>query len=202
MDYSVCDIEQLNCITDQLERIEERAGELIRDGRTICIAIDGRCGSGKTTVAELLAKRLNATLFHMDDFFLRAEQRTPERLATPGGNVDYERFIEEIMQPMREGKEVFLRKFNHATFQPGEPVKVDINRVVIVEGSYSCLPILREYYDLKLFVVAEKEERLKRIYKRSGPQKYEMFINKWIPMEELYFSGIDTEKCCDFVVNN
>ena len=32
----------------------------------------------------------------MDDYFLQPYQRTEERLAEPGGNVDYERFKEEI----------------------------------------------------------------------------------------------------------
>ena len=61
------------------------------------IAIDGMCGSGKTTLANYLAKELNASLFHMDDFFLQPHQRTPERLADPGGNVDYERFKAEVL---------------------------------------------------------------------------------------------------------
>ena len=33
----------------------------------------------------------------MDDFFLRPEQRRPERFAEPGGNVDRERFAAEVL---------------------------------------------------------------------------------------------------------
>ena len=62
--------------------------------RPILVAIDGRCGSGKTTLGEYLKGQLDCNLFHMDDFFLRMEQRTPDRMKETGGNVDYERFYE------------------------------------------------------------------------------------------------------------
>lgn len=47
------------------------------------VAIDGPCASGKTTLANALGGALGLTVFHMDDFFLRPSQRTPERLAEP-----------------------------------------------------------------------------------------------------------------------
>ena len=66
--------------------------------RPILVAIDGRCGSGKTTLGEYLKGQLDCNLFHMDDFFLRMEQRTPDRMKETGGNVDYERFYETVSQ--------------------------------------------------------------------------------------------------------
>lgn len=45
----------------------------------ILVAIDGRCGSGKTTLGEYLGQVFDCNVFRMDDFFLRMEQRTPER---------------------------------------------------------------------------------------------------------------------------
>ena len=60
--------------------------------KPLLIAVEGRCASGKTTLASALQKELGCCVFHMDDFFLRPEQRTRERLLTAGGNIDYERF--------------------------------------------------------------------------------------------------------------
>lgn len=40
----------------------------------------------------------------MDDFFLRIEQRTPERMTEVGGNVDYERFLETVLFPVSAKK--------------------------------------------------------------------------------------------------
>ena len=42
--------------------------------------------------------QFDCNLFHMDDFFLRMEQRTPDRMKETGGNVDYERFYETVSQ--------------------------------------------------------------------------------------------------------
>ena len=74
--------------------------------KRITIAIDGSCTSGKSTLAAALASELDCNLFHMDDFFLRPQQRTAERYAEAGGNVDYERFYREVLKPLKTG-EVF-----------------------------------------------------------------------------------------------
>ena len=64
-------------------------------GRYI-VAIDGRCGAGKSTLAQKLARDLGGRVVCADDFFLRPEQRTPERLAEPGGNLDRERMKSDV----------------------------------------------------------------------------------------------------------
>ena len=48
------------------------------------VAIDGNSGAGKSTLAALIADVYDCNLFHMDDFFLRPEQRTEERLKETG----------------------------------------------------------------------------------------------------------------------
>ena len=52
------------------DRLNEAVASLNKD-RDVLIAIDGKCASGKTTLAERLALKYKANLFHMDDFFLR-----------------------------------------------------------------------------------------------------------------------------------
>lgn len=74
----------------------------------LIVAIDGRCGSGKTTLGEYLEQVFDCNLFRMDDFFLRMEQRTPQRLKETGGNVDYERFEETVLRPDLSEADSFL----------------------------------------------------------------------------------------------
>ena len=78
---------------------------LDRQTRVIA-AIDGRCGAWKSTLAAQLQAQLSCRVFHMDDFFLRPEQRTAARLAQPGENVDHERFLSEVLQPALRGEAV------------------------------------------------------------------------------------------------
>lgn len=80
-----------------LEHILNFIADINSKKNRLLIAIDGMSGAGKTTLAEQLAERLDANVFHMDDFFLRPEQRTEERSREIGGNVDYERFHNEIL---------------------------------------------------------------------------------------------------------
>ena len=95
--------------------IRRRVDMLLTDQQQVLIAIDGSCTSGKSTLAAALAEVLDCNLFHMDDFFLRPEQRTPERLDETGGNVDYERFREEVLLPLRTGTAFAYRPYDCKT---------------------------------------------------------------------------------------
>jgi len=50
----------------------------------LLVAIDGRCASGKTSIALELKDIYGCNVIHMDHFFLREEQRTAERLNAVG----------------------------------------------------------------------------------------------------------------------
>lgn len=106
---------------------------LDRQTRVIA-AIDGRCGAGKSTLAAQLQAQLSCRVFHMDDFFLRPEQRTAARLAQPGENVDHERFLSEVLQPALRGEAVTYRPFRCARQALDEPVTVPAARLTIVEA--------------------------------------------------------------------
>ena len=49
--------------------LEEKKGS----DEPLLAAIDGRCGSGKTTLGEYLKQVFDCNLFRMDDFFLQME---------------------------------------------------------------------------------------------------------------------------------
>lgn len=135
-------------------------------------------------------------MFHMDDFFLRPSQRTPERLREPGGNVDYERFLGEVLVPLRKGEPFVYRPYDCKTQALKEPVAVQQHPVNIIEGSYSCHPALWDYYDLHIFLTVEPSEQLRRIALRNGTD-LQMFQEKWIPLEEHYFSACQIEQHCE-----
>lgn len=170
------------------------------DKKRIIVAIDGRCGAGKTTVAKRLAERLNLAVFHMDDFYLQKHQRTEERYNEPGGNVDRERFLEEVLKPLYEGaEEILYRPINCGTFDVSEGEIIRPGRIVIVEGSYSLHPDLRDYYTYKVFLDIDTDAQLMRIEKRNTPEQVEAFKTRWIPLEEKYFEELEIRKYADRV---
>ncbi len=165
-------------------------------GRVV-LAIEGGAGSGKTTLAETLAGLYpGATVFHADDFFPRPEQRTAERLAQPGGNLDRERLEEEILRPLRRGETVTYRPFDCGAMTLKAPVTVCPGPLNIVEGSYSFHPALAAYYDLSVFLDITPEAQRRRILARNGPEWAAAFFQRWIPLENTYFRATDTANRC------
>ena len=49
------------------------------------LAIDGRCGSGKSSLGGLLARLYPCTLVHMDDFYMPPEGRQENWMEIPAG---------------------------------------------------------------------------------------------------------------------
>jgi len=167
--------------------------------RPFLIAIDGMCGSGKTTLGNHLAKELSASLFHMDDFFLQPHQRTEERLSEPGGNVDHERFKEEVLNHVADESGVTFRPFNCQEWKLAvKAVTVPYNDIVIVEGSYSHHPYFEDVYNVKIFLEISFEEQKRRIIARDGNDIWPMFEEKWIPMENRYFESYKIKEKSDF----
>ena len=167
----------------------------------VLVAIDGRCGAGKSTLAAQLREQLPCRVFHMDDFFLRPEQRTAARLAQPGENVDHERFLTEVLLPARRGEDVTYRPYLCARRSLDAPVAAPAARLTIVEGAYACHPALWEYYDLWVFLTVDSEEQLRRIQARNGPERAIQFRDRWIPLEEAYFAAFDVAARCDMLLH-
>lgn len=167
----------------------------------LIVAVDGRCAAGKTTFAQRAGELFDCNVFHMDDFFLPFEKRTPERLAAPGGNVDYERAGEELFGPLSRGEALAHRAFDCSTGTMGDPVGIPFQRLNIVEGSYALHPALAGYSQLHLFFTCSPEVQLERLGRREEPESLENFREKWIPLEEAYFSGLSIETQCDVTVD-
>lgn len=170
------------------------------DREQTVVAIEGGSASGKTTLAALLEQVYDCTVFHMDDYFLQPEQRTPQRLAEPGGNVDRERFAQEILLPLKRGENICYRPFDCQTQSLLPPVMVQPKPLVIVEGAYSMHPELAEQYDLSAFLRVPPEVQRRRIGVRNTPEMAERFFSTWIPMEHMYFDAMDTANRCDLIL--
>ena len=171
-----------------LEMLKKQIDTLLEEKNFVLVAIDGKCTSGKTTLASKLAEIYDCNVFHMDDFFLRPEQRTPERFAEVGGNVDYERFQEEVLLPLKSGKAFSYRPFDCSTFTLAAPVAVAPKRLNIIEGPYSHHPYFGNPYDLKILLTVDEETQQQRILERPS-FLHKRFFEEWIPMENRYFDG-------------
>jgi uridine kinase/uncharacterized membrane protein len=158
--------------------------------KPVFVALDGKCGAGKTTLAALIAEVYGAAVIPTDHFFLRPEQRTPERGAEAGGNIDYERFEEEVIRSLKAGGAFSYKPYDCSTQSLSEPVEVGENRLYIIEGTYSAHPKFKDLYDMEVFLYVKPDEQLRRI-KIRNPETAERFKNEWIPKEEKYFESLN-----------
>lgn len=177
-----------------LDKLKEKGGCAIA-------AIDGMCASGKTTLASIIGKVLGAPVYHMDDFFLPPVKRTKERLSETGGNVDYERFRTDVLDPLLSGKPFSFRPFDCSKMDFADPLFCEPAPLSIVEGSYACHPALTDDYDYKIFLSVDPALQLERIRTRNGERMLERFKNEWIPMEMRYFEAFDIKTKADYTIH-
>ena len=183
-----------------LDGAKQQINGLLAEKDFVLVAIDGPCTAGKTTLAARLAEIYDCNVFHMDDFFLRRSQRTQARFAEAGGNVDYERFREEVLLPLKTGLPFSYRPFDCSTFTLAEPVPVIPKRLNIIEGTYSHHPYFGDPYDLKLLLTVDEETQRQRILQRPA-FLHKRFFEEWIPMENRYFAMLENMASGAFTSN-
>ena len=188
---------------------EERPSAYLRRHgvRPYVVAVDGRCGSGKTGFSRVVEQLIPGTkhVAHMDDLYLPWEERAPDWMEVPAGNMDLERLQREILIPVRAGEPM-----TYGSFLPGAPVldeygdPIDVDpddvELILVEGTYSQHPSLAGYYDYKIFLTCDREEQTRRLQEREGDY-YPTFNQLWRALEEKYFAACGTKAAADLVVD-
>lgn len=172
-----------------------------KEGARLVVGIDGNAAAGKTTLAQCLSELYECEVIHMDDFFLPPSLRTKERLAEAGGNVHYERFLEETAKGIQSGRDFSYRAFSCREMDYTGKYVINGRKMLVVEGAYSMRPEFRELYDFKIFMKLPLEKQLERIRKRNGEGQCEIFRTKWIPMENNYFEVFQVEADCNFIIS-
>ena len=174
---------------------------LTSNNQQIIIAIEGPCTSGKTTLANEIAAEFDCNIIHIDDFFLPPEKKKTERLSEPGGNIDYERFFDEVVRNLKSDKVFTYGKFTCRYGKITEQIEFTPKKLTIVEGVYSMHPYYGDIYDYKIFLDISEETKINRLKIRS-PEKIDRFINEWIHMENKYFKECHIKEKCDIIIDN
>ncbi|MFU0832230.1 MAG: DNK domain-containing protein [Oscillospiraceae bacterium] len=171
------------------------------DKKPVILAVDGRCGSGKTFLAKLLAEVFGCEVFHMDDFFLPVRDRQADWMLQPAGNIDRARFLNEVLIPLKKGENIQYRPYS---CQKGEtlPLRtVKPGRLAIVEGSYSLHTDFRKFYDYRVFLTCSSNVQQRRIFLRGNGSRLHDFLETWIPLEERYITAMNVIDICDLTID-
>lgn len=172
---------------------------LAESGRAAVVAVDGRCGSGKTALGTALGRAFGCPVVHTDDYYLPFARRSQNWQATPAANMDFARLRAEVLDPLRAGQPAVYRPYDCHADCFGAEVPLPARRLLVLEGSYSHHPILGGY-DMTVFVTCPPQCQAERLHTREG-ENYDMFRSCWVPLEEGYFAVFDIENKADCVVN-
>ena len=123
----------------------------------------------------------------------------PQRYEETGGNIDYERFHQEVLLPLQTGNAFSYRPFDCSTFTLEEPVAVTPKKLTLIEGSYSHHPYFGNAYDLKILLTIDSGTQRQRILERPAFLQ-ERFFSLWIPMENRYLEAFQIAEKADLVL--
>ncbi len=177
-----------------------RLAALQKRGRPTAVAIDGQAAAGKTTAAAYLSELFFAPVVHMDDFYPPPDIRTQRRLAEPGGNVHYERFISEVLPHLGSGAAFSYRVFDCGRAAYAGTRDIPASQLVLVEGAYSLHPAFGNPYAASAFFAVSAAEQERRIRARNGAAAWERFCDIWVPMEDRYHDAFGIRARCGDVI--
>ena len=160
------------------------------------VGIDGLAGSGKSTLAARLAAEVPGTAVVDVDDFCGLTNDGWWRWADPV------RVRDEVVEPFRRGETIRYRPFDWdgGLGEPRPERVIPEPTMLIVEGVSALHPILRERYDVRLWVECPQPVRLARGLERDGEVTRAQWV-RWMAEEERYVRKARPLECADLVIS-
>ena len=152
------------------------------------IAIDGRAGAGKTTLARELYERLSqdksVSVIHMDDLYNGWHNAL---------NIDLTSKLETIIDAFVTQVEISIPIFNWTTMSFDSSQLLVPSEVLIIEGVGAGQKVVRDAGAILHWLDIESEEGLARVLARDGMQ-IEIHMRQWQVDQEEHFQRDATRK--------
>lgn len=166
------------------------------------VAIDGRSGTGKSTLAQALAERLAATVIEGDDFYAGGtgiEGDPPQSRAARCIDWLAQR---RVLALLRSGQGASYHAFDWDAFDGSvlpEATLVAPAPVILLEGVYAARPELRDLLDLTILAAVPDAVRNARLIAREG--EIGPWEVQWHEAEDWYFAHAAPPEVFDLVLD-
>lgn len=186
---------------DAIRRIEE----LLQTTAPVVVAVDGRSGTGKSTLSTWMAECLEGTRVDQDDFYAGGDiyewrRLTPQQKADRV--IDWKRVRATVLLPLRAGKVASWHPFNWETMTGLAPDLITAwpSNLLILDGAYSARPELADLIDLSILVVLDDSVRRDRLRQREGEDIASAWHQVWDEAEDWYFTKVRPPETFDLVI--
>ncbi len=166
-----------------------------RLGPVRLVCVDGPAGSGKTTLAGLLAAELGAggmttSVLHLDDLY--------EGWSGLGGV--WERLDQQVLQPLAHGRAGRWQRYDWGLERFTEWIDLPVPDCLLVEGCGSAPRAVDGRAVLIAWVEVPADLRLARGLAREGEDKRDHWL-RWMAEEVTEFAREQTRERADVVVD-
>lgn len=152
--------------------------------------VDGRSGSGKTTVATELARSTGAQLLSLDDVYPGWD----------GLEAAEAHVLQHVLRALAEGRPPRWRSWNWADARPGAWHDVDPQRHLVIEGCGAISAAARALADHALWIeLPDDVERRRRAIARDG-EAFARNWQRWARQEEWHAHLHDPRGTADEVM--
>jgi uridine kinase len=191
-----------------VDKVVSEIHRLLRHKNPVLVAIDGRSGTGKSTLAQAIASRVQGRIVLGDDFYSGGTDDAWQGMSAAEKVekvMDWQRMRTQVLEPLLANKPA---SWHPLDFQPGigwvgwkhETVILHPAPVILVDGVYSARPELADLVDVAVLVSANDEERRKRLDLREGQGFMQRWHALWDAAEDYYITQICPPSFFDLVV--
>jgi uridine kinase len=162
-----------------------------RAGATRVVAVDGRSGAGKTSLAAALAVRLDAAVVSLEGLYGGWD----------GLEHGIDLLVSDVLRPLAAGQAARVPRYDWVAREWTEPLLLEPPEVLIVEGVGSGARRAAAFESLLVWLEVPAPTRKKRALDRDG-ETFAPYWDQWSAQEDQLLARERTPDRADIIIES